>query len=152
METTCWNMIDCLSLTSAHLTSSIFITSPRQQFVAFPGSQPRHRRPPSSSPSLSTATHRRLLVVHCYLLLLVVAIVLRHRWTGRYEAHLWDKNCWNESHNKKERQGAYDDEEAAAHAYDLAALKYWGEETILNFPSTKYEKEIKEMEGFSKEE
>lgn len=30
--------------------------------------------------------------------------------------------------------GAYDDEEAAAHAYDRAALKYWGEGTILNFP------------------
>ncbi|KAF5177336.1 Ap2-like ethylene-responsive transcription factor [Thalictrum thalictroides] len=63
--------------------------------------------------------------------------VTRHRWTGRYEAHLWDKNCWNESQNKKGRQvylGAYDDEEAAAHAYDLAALKYWGHETILNFP------------------
>lgn len=29
--------------------------------------------------------------------------------------------------------GAYDDEEAAAHAYDLAALKYWGKDTILNF-------------------
>lgn len=30
--------------------------------------------------------------------------------------------------------GAYDDEEAAARSYDLAALKYWGQETILNFP------------------
>jgi hypothetical protein len=30
---------------------------------------------------------------------------IRHRWTGRYEAHLWDKNCWNESQNKKGRQG-----------------------------------------------
>ncbi|GMJ15162.1 ARIA-interacting double AP2 domain protein, WRINKLED 3 [Hibiscus trionum] len=59
--------------------------------------------------------------------------VTRHRWTGRYEAHLWDKNCWNESQNKKGRQGAYDDEESAAHAYDLAALKYWGQDTILNF-------------------
>lgn len=29
----------------------------------------------------------------------------RHRWTGRYEAHLWDKNCWNESQSKKGRQG-----------------------------------------------
>ncbi|KAK6126999.1 hypothetical protein DH2020_039265 [Rehmannia glutinosa] len=59
--------------------------------------------------------------------------VTRHRWTGRYEAHLWDKNCWNEAQNKKGRQGAYDNEEAAAHAYDLAALKYWGPDTILNF-------------------
>ncbi|XP_028791219.1 AP2-like ethylene-responsive transcription factor At1g79700 [Neltuma alba] len=81
--------------------------------------------------------------------------VTRHRWTGRYEAHLWDKNCWNESQSKKGRQvylGAYDDEEAAARAYDLAALKYWGQDTILNFPLTNYEEEVKEMEGQSKEE
>ncbi|KAH7688249.1 AP2-like factor ANT lineage protein [Dioscorea alata] len=81
--------------------------------------------------------------------------VTRHRWTGRYEAHLWDKNCWNESQNKKGRQvylGAYDDEEAAAHAYDLAALKYWGHDTILNFPLSTYQEELKEMEGQSKEE
>ncbi|KAF3432528.1 hypothetical protein FNV43_RR27268 [Rhamnella rubrinervis] len=78
--------------------------------------------------------------------------VTRHRWTGRYEAHLWDKNCWNESQSKKGRQGAYDDEEAAAHAYDLAALKYWGQDTILNFPLSTYQEELKEMEGQSKEE
>ncbi|XP_055829355.1 AP2-like ethylene-responsive transcription factor At1g16060 [Solanum dulcamara] len=81
--------------------------------------------------------------------------VTRHRWTGRYEAHLWDKNCWNESHTKKGRQvylGAYDEEEAAARAYDLAALKYWGQNTILNFSVSTYEKEIKEMEGQSRDE
>nr|XP_043617745.1 AP2-like ethylene-responsive transcription factor At1g79700 [Erigeron canadensis] len=81
--------------------------------------------------------------------------VTRHRWTGRYEAHLWDKNCWNESQNKKGRQvylGAYDDEKAAAHAYDLAALKYWGQDTILNFPLDTYEEEVREMESLSKEE
>nr|CAD1825602.1 unnamed protein product [Ananas comosus var. bracteatus] len=78
--------------------------------------------------------------------------VTRHRWTGRYEAHLWDKNCWNESQNKKGKQGAYDDEEAAARAYDLAALKYWGHDTILNFPVSNYEEELKDMEGLSKEE
>ncbi|KAK7262021.1 hypothetical protein RIF29_28349 [Crotalaria pallida] len=78
--------------------------------------------------------------------------VTRHRWTGRYEAHLWDKNCWNESQSKKGRQGAYDDEEAAARAYDLAALKYWGQDTILNFPLSNYEDELKEMEDQSKEE
>ncbi|MFQ6662309.1 hypothetical protein Gotur_030171 [Gossypium turneri] len=70
----------------------------------------------------------------------------------RYEAHLWDKNCWNESQNKKGRQGAYDDEESAAHAYDLAALKYWGQDTILNFPVSTYQKELKEMENQSREE
>ncbi|KAK4774215.1 hypothetical protein SAY87_029234 [Trapa incisa] len=78
--------------------------------------------------------------------------VTRHRWTGRFEAHLWDKNCWNESQNKKGRQGAYDDEEAAAHAYDLAALVYWGKETNLNFPASTYQNELKEMEGQSREE
>ncbi|XP_016576989.2 AP2-like ethylene-responsive transcription factor At1g16060 [Capsicum annuum] len=81
--------------------------------------------------------------------------VTRHRWTGRYEAHLWDKNCWNDTQTKKGRQvylGAYNDEDAAGHAYDLAALKYWGQHTILNFPVSMYEKEIKEMEGVSREE
>ncbi|XP_062199803.1 AP2-like ethylene-responsive transcription factor At1g16060 isoform X2 [Phragmites australis] len=78
--------------------------------------------------------------------------VTRHRWTGRFEAHLWDKNSWNESQNKKGKQGAYDDEEAAARAYDLAALKYWGPDTVLNFPASAYEEELKEMEGQSREE
>lgn len=81
--------------------------------------------------------------------------VTRHRWTGRFEAHLWDKNCWNEAQTKKGKQvylGAYDDEEAAAHAYDLAALKYWGQDTTINFPVSTYEKELIEMEGQSKEE
>uniref|UniRef100_A0ACD5XWA8 Uncharacterized protein n=1 Tax=Avena sativa TaxID=4498 RepID=A0ACD5XWA8_AVESA len=48
--------------------------------------------------------------------------------------------------------GAYDEEEAAARAYDLAALKYWGPDTILNFPLSIYEEELKEMEGQSREE
>ncbi|XP_027340514.1 AP2-like ethylene-responsive transcription factor At1g16060 [Abrus precatorius] len=81
--------------------------------------------------------------------------VTRHRWTGRYEAHLWDKTCWNESQTKKGRQvylGAYNDEDAAARAYDLAALKYWGQDTILNFPLSNYQDELKEMEDQSKEE
>uniref|UniRef100_M8C1M5 Ethylene-responsive transcription factor WRI1 n=1 Tax=Aegilops tauschii TaxID=37682 RepID=M8C1M5_AEGTA len=79
--------------------------------------------------------------------------VLRHRWTGRFEAHLWDKNCFTSIQNKKKgRQGAYDTEEAAARAYDLAALKYWGPETTLNFTVDEYAKERSEMEGVSREE
>lgn len=30
--------------------------------------------------------------------------------------------------------GGYDKEEKAARAYDLAALKYWGPTTHINFP------------------
>ncbi|KAF4349797.1 hypothetical protein F8388_002519 [Cannabis sativa] len=69
--------------------------------------------------------------------------VTRHRWTGRFEAHLWDKSSWNNVQNKKGRQGAYDSEEAAARTYDLAALKYWGATTTLNFPTDSYTKKWK---------
>ncbi|XP_059592512.1 AP2-like ethylene-responsive transcription factor At1g16060 [Vitis vinifera] len=48
--------------------------------------------------------------------------------------------------------GAYDEEESAARAYDLAALKYWGPSTFTNFPVSDYEKEIEIMQGLTKEE
>uniref|UniRef100_A0A0A0LFB3 AP2/ERF domain-containing protein n=1 Tax=Cucumis sativus TaxID=3659 RepID=A0A0A0LFB3_CUCSA len=76
----------------------------------------------------------------------------RHRWTGRFEAHLWDKLSWNMTQKKKGKQGAYDEEESAARAYDLAALKYWGVTTITNFPISEYEKEIEIMQTMTKEE
>ncbi|CAN1162889.1 Ethylene-responsive transcription factor WRI1 [Linum perenne] len=78
--------------------------------------------------------------------------VSRHRWTGRYEAHLWDKLSWNVTQKKKGKQGAYDDEEAAARAYDLAALKYWGTSTFTNFPISDYEKEVELMKNVTREE
>ncbi|KAL2528768.1 AP2-like ethylene-responsive transcription factor [Forsythia ovata] len=78
--------------------------------------------------------------------------VSKHRWTGRYEAHLWDKLSWNVTQKKKGKQGAYDDEEAAARAYDLAALKYWGTSTFTNFPISDYEKELEFMQTVTKEE
>nr|GEZ88331.1 ethylene-responsive transcription factor WRI1-like isoform X1 [Tanacetum cinerariifolium] len=99
--------------------------------------------------------------------------VTRHRWTGRFEAHLWDKGTWNSIQNKKGKQiylvpvtlyirpppcltlaglRAYDSEEAAARTYDLAALKYWGPDTTLNFEIDTYKKDIEEMEKLSKDE
>ncbi|KAI3474813.1 hypothetical protein Pfo_030124, partial [Paulownia fortunei] len=81
--------------------------------------------------------------------------VSRHKWTGRYEAHLWDKLSWNVTQKKKGKQvylGAYNEEEAAARAYDLAALKYWGTSTFTNFPISDYEKEIEIMQTVTKEE
>ncbi|XP_019465169.1 PREDICTED: ethylene-responsive transcription factor WRI1-like [Lupinus angustifolius] len=81
--------------------------------------------------------------------------VTRHRWTGRFEAHLWDKSSWNNIQNKKGIQvylGAYDCEEAAARTYDLAALKYWGNDATLNFPIETYSKDLDEMKKVTKEE
>ncbi|XP_047317485.1 ethylene-responsive transcription factor WRI1-like [Impatiens glandulifera] len=81
--------------------------------------------------------------------------VSRHRWTGRYEAHLWDKGSWNVTQRKKGKQvylGAYNEEEAAARAYDLAAIKYWGPATFINFPVSDYEIEIEAMKNQTREE
>ncbi|CAI0412624.1 unnamed protein product [Linum tenue] len=79
----------------------------------------------------------------------------RHRWTGRYEAHLWDNSCRREGQSRKGRQGGsggYDKEEKAARAYDLAALKYWGPSTTTNFPITNYEKELEDMKHMTRQE
>nr|XP_007139701.1 hypothetical protein PHAVU_008G052000g [Phaseolus vulgaris]ESW11695.1 hypothetical protein PHAVU_008G052000g [Phaseolus vulgaris] len=78
--------------------------------------------------------------------------VTRHRWTGRYEAHLWDNSCRREGQTRKGRQGGYDKEEKAARAYDLAALKYWGTTTTTNFPISHYEKEVEEMKHMTRQE
>lgn len=79
--------------------------------------------------------------------------VTRHRWTGRYEAHLWDNSCKKEGQSRKGRQvylGGYDTEEKAARAYDLAALKYWGPSTHINFSLENYRKELEEMKTMSR--
>ncbi|KAJ3681151.1 hypothetical protein LUZ60_015640 [Juncus effusus] len=78
--------------------------------------------------------------------------VTRHRWTGRYEAHLWDNSCRREGQTRKGRQGGYDKEDKAARAYDLAALKYWGTTTTTNFPISTYEKEVDEMKHMTRQE
>ncbi|XP_057973642.1 AP2-like ethylene-responsive transcription factor ANT [Malania oleifera] len=80
--------------------------------------------------------------------------VTRHRWTGRYEAHLWDNSCKKEGQTRKGRQvlGGYDMEEKAARAYDLAALKYWGPSTHINFPLENYKEELEEMKNMSRQE
>ncbi|PNY10663.1 ap2-like ethylene-responsive transcription factor ant-like protein, partial [Trifolium pratense] len=78
--------------------------------------------------------------------------VTRHRWTGRYEAHLWDNSCKKEGQARKGKQGGYDMEEKAARAYDMAALKYWGPSTRINFPLENYQKELEEMKKMTRQE
>lgn len=43
-------------------------------------------------------------------------------------------------------------EEKAARSYDLAALKYWGSSTHINFPLEKYHEELEEMKSMSRQE
>ncbi|KAL1824217.1 hypothetical protein ACET3Z_010995 [Daucus carota] len=78
--------------------------------------------------------------------------VTRHRWTGRYEAHLWDNSCKKEGQSRKGRQGGYDMEEKAARAYDSAALKYWGPSTHINFPLENYGQELEAMKNMTRQE
>ncbi|CAD6214797.1 unnamed protein product [Miscanthus lutarioriparius] len=50
------------------------------------------------------------------------------------------------------RGGGYDMEEKAARAYDLAALKYWGKSTHVNFPIEDYREELEDMENMTRQE
>ncbi|VAH88442.1 unnamed protein product [Triticum turgidum subsp. durum] len=83
---------------------------------------------------------------------LLLLMPLQHRWTGRYEAHLWDNSCKKDGQTRKGRQGGYDNEDKAARAYDLAALKYWGPSTNTNFPLENYREEVEEMKSMTRQE
>ncbi|CAL5409066.1 unnamed protein product [Camellia sinensis] len=50
------------------------------------------------------------------------------------------------------RLGGYDMEAKAARAYDLAALKYWGPSTHINFPLENYQQELEHMKNMTRQE
>ncbi|CAL9771990.1 unnamed protein product [Musa acuminata subsp. burmannicoides] len=83
--------------------------------------------------------------------------VTKLKWSGKFEAHLWDNTSRVEGRKRKGKHvylGSYVSEEMAARAHDLAALKYWGPgpTTKLNFPVSDYEKELETMKTMSQEE
>ncbi|XP_072992737.1 AP2-like ethylene-responsive transcription factor CRL5 isoform X2 [Typha latifolia] len=80
--------------------------------------------------------------------------VTRLKWSGKFEAHLWDNTSQVEGRKRKGKHGSYDSEEKAARAHDLAALKYWGQgpNAKLNFPVSDYENELEIMKTMSQEE
>ncbi|KAB5552672.1 hypothetical protein DKX38_009983 [Salix brachista] len=51
--------------------------------------------------------------------------VTRHRWTGRYEAHLWDNSCRREGQSRKGRQGYVDVVTACAFIKDSDLLLFF---------------------------
>ncbi|KAG2485128.1 hypothetical protein HYH03_016115 [Edaphochlamys debaryana] len=71
--------------------------------------------------------------------------VTKHRWTGKWEAHLWDPSVQRKktspggrTRGKQVYLGGYGTEVEAARAYDRAALVYWGLAAPTNFPATEY--------------
>ncbi|CAL5399177.1 unnamed protein product [Camellia sinensis] len=54
--------------------------------------------------------------------------------------------------DKAGKEGGYDMEAKAARAYDLAALKYWGPSTHINFPLENYQQELEHMKNMTRQE
>ena len=74
--------------------------------------------------------------------------VTRHKRSGRWEAHLWCRET-----GKQIYLGGFDQEEHAAEAFDVAAIKCKGREKAkINFPISKYSELLSFMDSITLEE
>ncbi|NP_001346556.1 AP2-like ethylene-responsive transcription factor CRL5 [Zea mays] len=125
------------------------------EYIAMDGSKKRGAGNGASAGQKQPTIHRKTIDTFGQRTSQYRGVTSRHRWTGRYEAHLWDNSCRKEGQTRKGRQvylGGYDVEEKAARAYDLAALKYWGTSTHVNFPVEDYREELEEMKNMTRQE
>lgn len=100
------------------------------------GTQKKKNAPPSSVANGTTASP---VVKQSF------TGVSHHRLTQRWEASLWLRG-------RQLYLGGFDNQENAAHAYDLAALACKGPNATTNFPASDYKEQLKDVEGFSCEE
>lgn len=73
--------------------------------------------------------------------------VTKHRRSGRWEAHIWVKEIGRQVY-----LGGYENEEHAAEAYDVAALKCKGKKVKTNFEVSRYQDLLDCMDSISLEE
>eukprot|EP00210_Caulerpa_lentillifera_P008872 g8464.t1 len=71
--------------------------------------------------------------------------VTKHRQTGKFEAHLWDATVIRRGKERRGRKrgkqiylGGFTSELAAARTYDMAAICFWGNAAVTNFPVEDY--------------
>ncbi|CAL4953978.1 unnamed protein product [Urochloa decumbens] len=132
--------LSCVSSSASSSSGSFYLPAPRPPKCG--GKKKRNDRRRAKNGAAGAVPRRNSSIYRG---------VTRHRGTGKFEAHLWDGHVWNPTKSKKGRQGAFDNEEAAAHTYDLAALKYWGSNCQLNFPLESYKQEHERMQRLTRE-
>lgn len=71
--------------------------------------------------------------------------VTHHSRTNRYESHIWDEG-------RQIYLGGFYNEDQAAHAYDLAAIRFRGEDANTNFTAVRYAEEMEEQNRYTREQ